>query len=230
VLSVGVGAWLWTGEGDFTAAYSSGRGERLQVALPDGATVALNAQTRIAVRYSDHRRVVKLLEGEAFFDVRHDAARPFVVETGVGEVRDVGTRFDVLEEGGDIAVTVQDGSVEITPRGRRPDIVPVRLNAGYAARVAEDGSVTVVPADAAAASAWREGKIVFEDRTLADVVRQLARYRERPIRLADERVARLRVSGVFSVDDTGALLRALPRLLPVVVRPLPDGSVEIASL
>jgi len=90
----------------------------------------------------------------------------------------------------------------------------------------------VLPASAihtAALTAWRGGKLVFNDTSLRDVVLEVSRYREKPLRVAEGKVANLRLTSVFKSDDTDALLRALPSILPVAVRTLPDGSQEIFS-
>ena len=77
------------------------------------------------------------------------------------------------------------------------------------------------------AGLWRDGRLVFNGASLAEVAREVSRYRAQPLRVGSPEVAKMRLTSVFRVDDTNALLMALPHLLPVKVRTLADGSSEI---
>ncbi len=199
-------------------------GERRQVTLADGSTLDLNGRTRVTVLDGDDRRLVRLDAGEAMFSVTPDKARPFVVEAGPGRVTVTGTRFNVRHDAQEMRVAVASGQV-LVAGGQGAASRP--LLAGDGVRVRADGSVGPVQRiDVHAITAWREGKLIFNDVPLAEVAAEVSRYREKPLRVAPE-VESLRVSSVFRSDDTNALLTALPRILPVKVRTLADGSNEI---
>ncbi len=87
---------------DFAADYVSSRGERLEIRLADGSTVLLDADSALADDFSEGERQVRLLRGGAFFEVQHDPQHPFKVIAADGEVRVLGTRFEVrlLEDSG----------------------------------------------------------------------------------------------------------------------------------
>jgi len=72
------------------------------------------------------------------------------------------------------------------------------------------------------------GHLVFNDASLAEVAREVSRYREKPLRVSTA-ASELRLTSVFKSNDTDALLKALPHILPVALRTLPDGSQEIIS-
>ncbi|AOE85328.1 FecR family protein [Pseudomonas sp. TCU-HL1] len=204
--------------------YVTQLGERRQVTLADGSTLELNGRTRVAVKYGTDHRLVRLEAGEAMFSVTPDRARPFVVEAGPGRVTVTGTRFNVRRGAQDVRVAVESGRVLVA--GERGEASRPLL-AGDGVRVAASGTVGPVQRiDIATITAWRQGKLIFNDVPLAEVVEEVSRYREYPLRVAPE-VARLRFSSVFRADDTNALLAALPRILPVKVRTLSDGSSEI---
>lgn len=216
----------------YQAAFSTAPGERRTVRLPDGSRIQLNTRSRVAVHFQAGRRDVALLEGEAMFEVAHDGAQPFIVDAGAGSVTVTGTRFDVRRRTAGMEVAVESGSVDVRGHSDAPRKAgaAVRLTAGLGATV--DGSGAVAPAapvDLSAALAWRDGKLVFNDRPLSEVAAEVSRYRRQPVRVADAVAARLRVSSVFSADDPDALLAALPHFLPVAVRQLADGSAEIFS-
>lgn len=227
-----VGTSLYFGlerQPDYSAEFATAVGERRQVALPDGSVLDLNGRTRLKVHFFSATRQVELTEGEAMFSVEHDTSRPFVVQTGNGSVTVTGTRFDVRRDPTRTRVAVESGTVKVKgTAGEQGN--QVTLTAGLGSSI--DASGNVMPAstvNTAAITAWRTGKLVFNDASLRDVVQEVSRYRAQPLRVSDGKAANLRLTSVFKSDDTDALLRALPSILPVAVRTLADGSQEIFS-
>lgn len=204
-------------------------GERRQVLLSDGTSLEINTATRARVRLYADRREVELQTGEIMFAVTPDPQRPFLVDAGRTQVRVTGTRFDVRRDGEHTAVAVESGSVAITA-GSWWQRRQVHLTAGQGVRQEPGtGFSGVETLDLRAATAWRQGKIVFADTPLSRVVSEMNRYLTQPIVLADSRLARLRVAGLFSVDDPDAFLDALPTLAPVEVLRGADGAVMLRS-
>ena len=102
------------------------------------------------------------------------------------------------------------------------------LGAGQGSHIDAQGKVAAPYAvDANAVTAWRRGKLVFDNAPLSEVVVEVSRYRAQPLHVAPGKAAALRLSSTFSTDDPDALLRALPSILPVQVKTRPDGSSEI---
>jgi transmembrane sensor len=218
-----------TRQADYSADFTTTLGERRQVKLPDGSLLDLNGRTRLSVAFQSGSRHVELLQGEAMFSVEHDASRPFVVNAGNGSVTVTGTRFDVRRDPGQTLVAVESGTVKVKGRDDQPDAL-VTLTAGLGSRIDSAGRVAPASAvDTAALTAWRAGKLVFNDAPLSEVVQEVSRYRDKPLRVTNDKTAQLRLSSVFKSDDTDALLRALPSILPVAVRSLADGSQEIIA-
>ncbi|MQG93833.1 FecR family protein [Pseudomonas sp. MN1F] len=227
VVALGLG---WTGwhyqqlnhQGQLQTAF----GERRQVALPDGSQLELNGATQLHIDFSPGRRRIQLNAGEAMFIVAHDSSRPFVVDTAQGSVTVTGTRFDVRLDPATTRVAVEQGSVRV----QGSDTSLAQLGAGQGAYIDAHGQVAAPYAvDAATLTAWRQGKLVFDNATLAEVVAEVSRYRAQPLRVAPGKVAQLRLSSTFSTDDTDALLRALPSILPVAIKAHADGSREIIA-
>ena len=232
VLVVALGFTLINGlnsPATYSADYATAFGERRHVTLPDGSVVELNSRSRLQVRYAKDRRSLELTAGEAMFSVEHDRHRPFVVEAGNGRITVTGTRFDVRRDVGETRVVVEQGTVKV--QGREAAVGDFRsLTAGLAARVDRQGRVTAAYAvNPAELTAWRSGKLVFNNASLREVVEEVTRYRDKPLTVSDEKVASLRLTSVFKSDDTDALLKALPNILPVAVRTLDDGSQQIIS-
>jgi transmembrane sensor len=198
--------------------YRTTVGERLAVSLSDGSTITLNTRSRAAVRYHDGIRSVTLLDGQALFDVAHDAQRPFIVTAGNRRVTALGTLFDVRLSEQQLEVTLIQGRVSVeaeaaTPASRlRTELAPGEQF--VAALAAQEPRTTaafpeVRPANVERAISWRNGQVHFDGDPLRDVIREINRYSERQFVLADERLGTLRISGAFNTGNTAAFIDML---------------------
>ena len=232
VLGVAVAVGLFSGlqhPAGYSAEFSTALGERRQVALPDGSLIDLNSRSQVKVHFEKDRRGIELTRGEALFSVEHDSSRPFVVEAGSGRVTVTGTRFDVRRDPHETRVAVEQGTVKVQGRNAA-DAEFVSLTAGLGTRGDATGRVAQAHAvDTQALTAWRSGKLVFNNASLRDVAEEVSRYREKPLTVSNDKVGNLRLTSVFKSDNTDALLKALPSILPVAVRTLDDGSQQIIS-
>lgn len=186
-------------------------GEILRVPLDDGSVVTLNSATAITVEFGSARRLVRLLRGEALFDVASDALRPFVVDADQARVVAVGTSFTVHRALGDaVEVMVREGIVEIA--AELAHVRPIRVLANTLALARPDNPVTVEPLRPIEISrklAWRDGMISFEGDTLAQAATQFARYSDVRIVIDDPVVAKLRVVGLYSATDPAGFAHAV---------------------
>mgnify|MGYP006188682429 CR=1 FL=1 len=187
--------------------YRTGAGETREVRLSDGSVVQLDSDTALAVDYLGDRRDVRLLKGQAFFQVVPDTSRPFHVRAEAVQVTVTGTAFNVaLDER--VSVAVQQGSVNVDDwragRSLARHMVPgQRLD--YQAGEARLGHFS--PSQAAA---WRQGQLVADDLPIAEVVAQLKRYVPGLIVLRDDAgLASKRVTGVYDLRHPEAALRAV---------------------
>ncbi|AMX01288.1 FecR family protein [Microbulbifer thermotolerans] len=201
------------------------------LSLADGSQVTLGADSQIEVTFSEQRRDVALLKGQAFFSVAADKARPFYVKADTATIRVVGTRFDVHRAAGGVKVSVEEGTVDVTPGAHTSQAVDnnstVRLLAGQQIAISTqgDGSVQQIPADTLAS--WRNGKLIYRDARLAEVVADANRYREGKIILGAPHLADLRVTTAFSVDQVETMIDMLEESLPVNVYREADNRIVI---
>ncbi|WZB77196.1 FecR domain-containing protein [Achromobacter insuavis] len=192
------------------------------------SVLTLNTTTQAEVRYTRDERHVALQAGEILFEVSPDKARPFIVETELGRVRVTGTRFNVRYDRQRLAVAVESGSVEVAT-GAWWQRERVLLAAGQGVNLARQGDpLQVESVDVATLTAWKQGKAVFDNVPLAQVVDEINRYREQPIRVAAA-LRGIRIAGVFDIDDTRGFLAALPALIPVRVAPRADGGSDLVA-
>jgi len=225
VVLAGGGGWLAlrdAGGGQGAAApaqvYRTAVGERATITLVDGSSLRLNTNSEVAVDYLPGRRNLRLVSGEAWFDVAKDPSRPFVVSAKDHTVTAVGTSFDVRLEPAGLRVAVTEGRVAVdAARGRRLS----EVKAGERMDVAGETAV-VRPNTGPLAGDWRDGRIEFASVTLAEAVAEMNRYRTTPIVLADPAAGRLRVSGTFYSGEDSGFLDALPLTHPVFVKVTPN--------
>lgn len=218
---------LATPYGDrWRADYYTGVGEIRHITLEDGTDVDLNTDTALVIRYDQGQRKVRILRGEAFFDVAKNPLRPFVVEDGSLSATALGTRYSVGSARANFAadVQVEEGRVQVEAAGQH-----ALLGAGEAATVDAQGRLSVSKADVDSATAWRDGKLVFSRRPLGQVLATLERYRHGRILLLDETAGGLEVSGIFDLHDTDDALRVLEASLPLRVTRLSGLMVVVQS-
>ncbi|MDR0215851.1 MAG: FecR domain-containing protein [Comamonas sp.] len=213
------GGWYWW---DNHASYAlqivTGPTETREVDLPDGSRIALNFSSSLRIRYYPRHRETELLAGEAFFRVAPDARRPFTVDSGISQVRVVGTAFNVRATPPQLVVKVLEGKVEVRSDRTREDMPALRLAAGAGVSIdLATGRHAALAAPADTVGDWRNGQLVFEQTPLAEVAADLARYLGEPVTVEGERLARLPVSGMVITRAPASFLRALPDLLPVRV-------------
>lgn len=211
-----------------TTRYATRVGERLEVALPDGSAITLNTDTTLETIFTATGRTVRLERGQAYFSVAKDPSRPFDVTTSAGVVTAVGTAFDVLVAADRFQVLVEEGKVSVAPAieqdalgGTVRAAVPVPVSQGQRFSSTPGGEPSVAEIDVARQLLWRTGFVEFDDVTLADAVHEMNRYSNHVVQLRDDRVAALRISGVFRVGQLDRFLDVAGELLPIQVsRPL----------
>jgi len=201
--------------GPQTHTYATAKGERRTVELADGSVVDLNGGARMSVSLGRDGRRVTLAEGQAVFDVAHDARRPFTVAAGDRTIRVVGTQFDVRRLGGKVSVTVARGAVEVRPADGAIGKA-YRLHPGQRLDHVEGAATTrVAAAEPAEVLGWRSGRLVYRQQPLSDVIADLNQQFATPIRLDDAELAATPISGVLVLDDQDAVIRRLALLVPI---------------
>jgi transmembrane sensor len=221
VLSVGIGWSVLRNDGYVAQTYHTATGEIRNVVLPDGTVVGLDTQTRLEWVGSPSDRRVRLLRGEAYFQVVHDASRPFRIMLAHSEVQVLGTRFDVYQMAdGDVRVSVMSGTVavEALDDGQGVPSWSRRLSSGQQIEYSPVGLVADVHSIVAPkVIRWREGMVETQGEPLKDFVSDISRYTTERIVIADPRAATQQVGGAFSVRNVDATLDRLSHIAPVTV-------------
>ncbi|HEY5759183.1 MAG TPA: FecR domain-containing protein [Steroidobacter sp.] len=213
-------------------SYVTGVGERLVINLKDGSQVTLNTDSSVEVAFSAAERGVRLLRGQALFEVAKDRTRPFVVTANDRRLVAVGTAFDVRLDGARMQVTMVEGTVrveraagapgnresnEAAPNTTSPPLRIATITAGEQLTVDDLQLDRIRSADSERATSWQRGQLLFDDTRLADAIAEMNRYSERQLELGDTALADLRISGAFSTSRPAVFVEAITMYFPIDV-------------
>ncbi|GAB5537098.1 MAG: FecR family protein [Rubricoccaceae bacterium] len=213
---VALGLTLWMLQASSTDLVAEAGATMLEVASPDGSTIVLRPHSRLTRTDDDGRQYQ--LDGEAYFAIARDEANPFSVETPTGEVRVLGTEFNVSTWGERTTVFVSEGRVELASGGEA-----VELTVGQAAWASADGVARDSAAVAEAYLDWRTDRLVFDRELARNVADELAQHLGRDVVLPAD-VAAETISGTITLDDTA--LDQLGRVLGGTFARGPEGEAR----
>ena len=210
--------------------YKTAVGERSTVPLSDGSVVTLNTNSMIEVEFDETGRSINLLQGQGFFDVAKDIDRPFIVRAGDKRVIALGTAFDVRIHRPDlIEVTLVEGLIDVDfvdgEEGKVAEKAPtlrdktvISMKAGERLIADEIESSHISQTDTKAETIWLDGKVIFQDQELSEVILEMNRYSTQKL-ILDSRSSphALRVSGVFNTGRVSTFVEALKLMHPVTV-------------
>lgn len=186
----------------------TGTGEVRTFRLADGSTVRLGPDSAVAVDYKTGERAVRLLAGQAWFDVRQDSSAPFRVAAGHVRTTVLGTSFDVRRIGASTDVSVRSGWVRVVDYGVAP-ATSRELSPGQWVHIDGDHEVESGAVNPALLGGWQDGRLVVRNRPIAEVIEELRPwYRGKIVLLADD-LGRARVDGVYDARDPERAIAAL---------------------
>jgi transmembrane sensor len=181
--------------------YATPVGGHRVLVLSNGSKIELNTDS--VLRLSDGAAVLE--KGEAYFEIKHDAAHPFVVSAGGRKIVDVGTKFLVRNGADHLEVALFEGRVLLgAPDGSKT--APSKLAAGDVA-IATANSISIVKRPLRALAnevSWRQGVLIFHRTSLADAAAEFNRYNSRKLIVADADAARLKIDGKFRTNDVAS--------------------------
>lgn len=232
VLTIGVGYFVWRKPGNVpTVAYATAKGEQRTLALDDGSHVVLDTNSDLQVQYGKRERQLTLLQGQAEFQVHHDATRPFVVHVGGGTVTATGTQFQVRAAGGVDTVTLLKGQVVVSGGAKQVGPEQVTLRAGERVAIQSDGRLgtpeRLADTELARARGWTEGMLVVREWPLARLVVEMNRYSSVPLRLGDPSLGTLPISGSFKASDQHSFLLSLEYGWPIRIDRHTPGEIVL---
>lgn len=260
VMLLSMGAVIWHAWGTATAppamlenaavaAVQSGRhetaiGAQRTIDLADGSRTTLNTDSQIEIDLSPQYRDIRLVKGEALFEVAKDPDRPFRVYAGNGLVRAIGTTFTVyLKDPENVSVTVAEGEVELATvavtdieirQNETLEVAAAPLVKIKAGQIATFGlgieSIQTLEADEISQQlSWREGMLRFEGEPLSEAIAEVSRYTTQEIVILDPALRDRRIGGYFRVGETEAMFEALESSFGVRVERINDQLVHLSA-
>lgn len=245
--ALGLGVWWNVQTNVVTATYAAPAHQHRTVTLQDGSSVVLAAEAIVDVAYSRERRALNIQRGAAYFEVRKDFVRPFIVEAGGVRVTAVGTAFNVQRTADDVTVTVTEGQVSISggagslpspagvgaedARGEAPPSeqdVLLRVGQRLVLPLANDAGATSVVA-AGPESQWEDNRAAFIDAPLSEVLPVINPYASAQLVIDDPRVADLTYTGTIFRDHIDEWVASLPRIYAIRAVPIDDGTITLVS-
>jgi transmembrane sensor len=210
----------------YLADYNVAAGQQKQITLSDGSSILLNTNSAFSVSFNQQQRLITLHQGEAFFQVAADKTRPFIVQTSAGQVRALGTAFDVKQQDQQTQVIVFEHAVSITTtQGLRLE----KLQTAEQLKFSADSVQTASKVNLQRAAPWHQQRMVFQDKALVDVVAELNRYRSGKIICLNDSIKNLPITGVFGIADTELALQAIEQSLPVRITRITDQLILLSQ-
>ncbi|WP_068086669.1 FecR family protein [Novosphingobium rosa] len=186
------------------SSVSTATAEQRLVALRDGSRVRLAPESAIAIDEASGERHIRLLKGEAFFEVAHDARHPFRVSARGTEAVDIGTAFDLRLTAHGAALEVREGEVRVNhAHGASP------VHAGGWLHLGDDGVLAQGQRPATQIGAWQDGQIIARDQPVSDVVDAITPYFHGIVLLRGASLRRQPLTGVYRAADPVGALRAV---------------------
>lgn len=195
--------------------FTTENGESRLISLADGSQIRMSGGTALSITMSTTQRDVILHHGEAYFTVARGNV-PFSVYAASGRITALGTQFNIalLGDLAEVLVTEHAVKVEYTTHA-------VTLHEGQKLTYAQSEISAPQVADRQVDLSWLEGRLVFIDRPLGDVVQVLNRWSATRLRIMDSQLARRPVTLIINIQDIDKVLQQLARSLPVKTRSIP---------
>ncbi|WP_339863468.1 FecR family protein [Paremcibacter congregatus] len=221
--------------------FETATGERHIATLSDGSSLHMNAQTKVIVDYSENERKIVLQQGEAYFSVAKNPARPFIVRSGDLSVRALGTVFNVEHiTGQKSTVTLVEGAIQVAQleedeirstavlnqTGNKAILIE---NSASQAASDNDSGITLMQVNIENAISWRDGKLIFSGEPLSQAIYKLNMHSTHKVILQDTSIGQEPIYGVFSLGDWESAVRAMVKIYPLkAIQESPGRTVLVA--
>lgn len=201
----------------FRSQYRTDLGERASFTLPDGSVIELNTASLVEVDFAGGTRNLNLVRGEALFRVAHDKKRPFVVNARDSRVTALGTVFTVRSEQGEAVVTLLEGRVRVDRVQAGVPTQSAQLRPGEELLTQPATSFQIRKANLDRAAGWRQGRLIFNNEPLPQVVEEINRYSREKLVIGDRQLNAIKVSGTFRIQSASRFAEALQSSFAVEV-------------
>lgn len=195
-------------------AISADAGEKASVSLPDGSKISINSVSEVvySTEYNKKERILKL-KGEGYFDVKSDSSKPFIVECGDVKVKVLGTTFGIkaYDDENTISVVLSSGKVELITPSESLTMKPnEKITYDRATK-----STRIEHVDAKDYTDWRQNRLRFENETLENIVKTIARMHNTDIVFDNAEIDQQKFTGTIDNTSVQSALKALSLTAPI---------------
>ena len=226
-------------------SYQTNIGEQNEISLSDGSKISLNTHSKIIVNYSDNYRKIKLVYGEAQFDVAPDKARPFTVNTGNKSFTALGTVFNIQKNNElDLELFVSEGKVLVSNElssNKLADLIVVESQKHDSTMITTDGEKTIIEnkipqqtfklsnAEVEQELSWHQGMLIFKGETLKEALSEVSRYTKIQFEIANDEVSNIKIAGYFKAGDINGLLESLANNFNIKYKFNATNSIQLSK-
>lgn len=192
------------------ATIQTSDGEMITLTLSDGTEVKLNSNSKLTYphQFSGKERMIQL-SGEAFFKVKHDSQRPFIVDAGGILTKDLGTSFYIRAYSEhDCKVTLVEGKVAVLSKEKNAK--PVVLAPGEQFSTLQGTSNQIKSVDTEETTAWADGVLYYHDKTLEYIISDIAAHYQLTVDFRNKQTMEKHLD--FSIDKSGSAADAISLL------------------
>jgi len=226
--------------------FSTKVGEQASFSMNDGTSIQLNTNSIVEVAYSSRQRHLRLIQGEAKFDVAKDSTRPFTVTAGEKSFTALGTIFNIQKNTDqNLELLVTEGKVLITKSIeviksisdnigsiKLDDLPGVLVKSGEKA-IIDDSTLNPIKkvslVQVQRDLAWQQGMLIFEGEPLAEALKEISRYSNTHFEIIDDELAQLIIAGYFKADDIDGLLKSLSLNFNIYYQKTSTNSIRLSS-
>ncbi len=181
------------------------------VILSDGSKIFANSLSNIKypVKFIGDKRIVEVLEGEAFFEVAENQEKSFIVKTNGAELEVLGTSFNVscYKDARESIFTLETGSLQITNLSDKNEVIVLKPNQQARIDNKNPDKIEISEVDASIYSAWKKGRFVFKDERLDVIMQTLSRWYNIEVFYEYESLKSLRFGGsLYKYSELNSLL------------------------
>ncbi len=206
--------------------FATSVGGRKLITLFDGSQIELNTNTILRLGAGENQRHVTLVQGEAFFQIRHDAVNAFTVTAAGHKVVDLGTKFSMRASRDSLEVALVEGRARLEPEGGQTAEAVTLIPGDVALATAHNLTVVKKPAQILLNQlAWRKGILIFDDTPLAQAAAEFNRYNATKIVLEGLSDAHLNINGAIRIGDRKEFERLAKNLFGLHIEQREDETV-----
>ncbi|MDF0541375.1 FecR domain-containing protein [Sphingobium sp. H39-3-25] len=208
----------------FSQRHSTGHAERALAQLADGSAITMNGETTLDVDLRANKRLIRMVRGEALFDVAKDPDRPFIIDLDGAKIEVLGTKFNVRKRQNGVELSVTEGLVSVSSG---QDFIKVPAGSTAIIRLGTSAMAVAAPSVVQQRVAWTEGFLEFDNEPLDEVLDEFNRYRRAPIMIGDPRIASTMITGRFGLNESNEFVSALESSFDIRAIAGPGGELNL---